>query len=316
MVRPGTLITGVALLLAGCRDAVPGTGHPALDEPLSKSKGLVAPTDLIAGQASLPHAFVIDARTMEAYRKGHIPGAVQLWRDALTRHDLPYPGMAAARDTVRHLLDSLGLQADQPVVVYDDRGGCDAARIWWLLIVYGHRHVQLLDGGWLRWTAEGRPTDTAVVVLPASGYRFPHVPDSTWVATMEEVERAHAGGVVLLDTRSEEEHTGAVLKQGALRPGTIPGSVHYDWGNAVAFDKNQCMKDADVLRDQLSSLGVGPEDTVITFCHSGVRSAHTAFMLTQVLGFKHVRNYGGSWTEWSHAAGMPVEVKVAHGDLP
>lgn len=271
--------------------------------------GVVRPDELkiwIDGDASV---FVMDVRPIGSYQQGHIPGAVQAWRDAFTRNDLPYTGMSATPETVRQLLDSLGLQPDQHVVVYDDRGGCDAARLWWLLKVRGHRKVSVLDGGIPHWRALGYPVSMDWVKYKASGYAFPDPSDSSLVATLDDVVSmtgSHRG--VLLDTRSDLEHTGAEMKHGAFRAGTIPGSILYDWGNAVAFDKDQCLKDTSELRQQLMALGVHPTDTVITFCHSGVRSAHTTFVLTQLLGMKNVRNYGGSWTEWSYHRELPVQL--------
>ncbi|MCB0781405.1 MAG: sulfurtransferase [Flavobacteriales bacterium] len=268
---------------------------------------LVEPAELHRWNATDTPAFVLDVRPITSYHHGHIPDAIQVWRDAFTRNDLPYSGMSATRETIQHLLDSLGLKAGQQVVVYDDRGGCDAARVWWLLKVHGHRKVALLNGGIPRWRTEGLPVTLKWVRTKPSGYVFPDPVDSSLVATLEHVKRAvEDGRGVLLDTRSRNEFSGAERKEGAFRAGTIPGSVLYDWGNAVAFDKDKILKDAGALQYDLAALGIQPDDTVITFGHSGVRSAHTTYVLTAVLGMKNVRNYDGSWTEWSYHDKLPV----------
>lgn len=276
--------------------------------PLPATNDLVECEEVVDKLASGNSLFLLDVRPIAAYHQGHIPGAVHVWRDAFTRDDLPYSGMAATRETIQHLLDSLGLRPEQQVVVYDDRGGCDAARLWWLLRVNGHRHVSLLNGGIPNWRAKGHPLSMEWVKTQSSGYLLPFGMDSSLVATIEEVERFSGSRQnVLLDTRSEMEYSGAEMKPGAFRAGTIPGSVHFDWGNAVSFDTDHCIKDTVLLKQQLAALGIDREDTVITFCHSGVRSAHTTFVLTQLLGMKNVRNYDGSWTEWSYHSELPLE---------
>ncbi len=305
MVRPGTL-SAIAALVLGC--AGPNAERNAeVVQPVHAVQDLIEPSELFEWNATDTPTFVLDVRPIRSYHQGHIPGAVQIWRDAFTRSDLPYSGMSATRGIIEHLLDSLGLRSDQQVVVYDDRGGCDAARVWWLLKVHGHRKVALLNGGIPRWRAEGFPVTLKWVRTKPSGYAFPDPVDSTLVATLDMVKGTMASKRgVLLDTRSRKEYSGAEMKQGAFRPGTIPGSVLYDWGNAVAFDKDQVLKDTASLRYDLAALGIQPDDTVITFCHSGVRSAHTTFVLSAVLGMNNVRNYDGSWTEWSYHSELPV----------
>jgi len=300
MVRSETLILGAIGLLVGCT-------RPVKDAPLDvvgTTQGLVEPADLKGWIDAGTPVFAIDVRPVASYKQGHIPGAVQLWRDAFTRTDLPFSGMATSREHMRHLLDSLGLRPEQHVVVYDDRGGCDAARVWWLLKVYGHTEVSLLNGGIPHWRSIGYPVALEWVGTTPSGYRFPDPVDSSLVATLDDVKGRHG---ILLDTRSLSEHSGSEMKQGAFRAGSIPGSILFDWGHAVDFDKEQCLKDTAILRQQLEALGVHYADTVITYCHSGVRSAHTTFVLTQVFGMKNVRNYDGSWTEWSYHTELPIE---------
>jgi thiosulfate/3-mercaptopyruvate sulfurtransferase len=299
-------LIAITALLLGC--GTPSAVPPAKEVTSVRDvQDLLDPAELFAWNASDTPAFVLDVRPITSYHHGHIPGAVQVWRDAFNRSDLPYSGMSATRETIEHLLDSLGLHADQQVVVYDDRGGCDAARVWWLLKVHGHRNVALLNGGIPRWRAEGLPVTLKWVRTKPSGYALPDPVDSSLVATLEMVKSlANDTSGTLLDTRSHIEHSGAEMKHGAFRSGTIPGSVSYDWGNAVAFERNDVVKDAASLWNDLAALGIEPHDTVITFCHSGVRSAHTTFVLSAVLGMKNVRNYDGSWTEWSYHNELPV----------
>jgi len=300
MVRLDALILAVIWLLVGCQQQA----KDALVDVVGTAQGLVEPTELKGWIDAGSSVFIMDVRPIASYKQGHIPGSFQLWRNAYTRNDLPYSGMAIQREYFRKLLDSLGLRAEHHVVVYDDRGGCDAARVWWLLNVYGHKSVSLLNGGIPHWRSKQYPVALEWVGTSPSGYTFPDQVDSCLVATLDDVKGQHG---ILLDTRSEMEHSGAEMKEGAFRAGCIPGSILFDWGNAVDFDKAQCLKDPAHLRQQLEALGIHQDDPVITYCHSGVRSAHTTFVLSQVLGMKNVRNYDGSWTEWSYHNELPIE---------
>lgn len=246
------------------------------------------------------------------YARGHLPGAHRIWRTDIESRDYPYGGMAAPAEAVRALLDSIGLRSGQQVVVYDDVGGCDAARLWWLLRFYGHEQVALLDGGPNTWVQDGEALTTAVPVAgPATGFSFDGVRDLSLLASVEDVQHAAENGVLLLDTRTEDEHTGRRKKPGAARAGRIPNSLHYNWGNAVDLEGSGRIKSTADLAWDLRQAGLDFESPVITYCHTGVRSAHTTFVLREILGFPSASNYDGSWTEWSHLPALPAE-----SDLP
>jgi thiosulfate/3-mercaptopyruvate sulfurtransferase len=109
--------------------------------------------------------------------------------------------------------------------------------------------------------------------------------------------------VVIIDTRTAEEFLGEKHKSGAARPGRIPRAINHDWANCVQFDKDLRFKSLKDIHWEMTSQGLADRDTpIIVYCHSGVRSSHSAFVLREILGYTNVKNYDGSWTEWSHLA--------------
>lgn len=252
-------------------------------------------------------AVLIDVRKDADYASGHLPGARQIWRNDIESTAYPYGGMAADAERMQAVMDSLGVRPGQRIVVYDGVGGCDAARLWWLLQVYGHDEVVLLDGGPKAWLHGGDALETSLPEAPArSGFQFTSAPEPELLATVTDVQAAAANGVTLIDTRTSDEHSGRRMKRGAVRAGRIPQSVHYNWGNAVDLNGISTMKSVNDLRWDLEQAGVDVNAPLITYCHTGVRSAHTTFVLRELLGATNVSNYDGSWTEWSHLEHLPL----------
>lgn len=245
---------------------------------------------------------LIDVRELEDYLNGHIPGAFQLWRDDIQSADYPYEGMALEAEALAEKLSHFGATHQTYVVVYDGVGGCDAARLWWLLKLYGHERVSLLNGGWQAWQFDGHPAEEAETPMPNPGqFTYQGEPHTSLAISRDELQLLMASDQVLvLDTRSLEEHNGEMVKPGAYSGGHIPGSVHFDWGRSVEMDGAFSLRPTDVLLASLAEVGVTPDKKIITYCHSGVRSAHTTFVLKELLGFPDVANYDGSWTEWSY----------------
>ena len=246
---------------------------------------------------------------MQAYRAGHVPGALGWkWKDMLwDSHMREFPGPEAFASR----LGAEGIGNDTTVVFYgeDIQFGIYA---WWALRYCGHTDVRLLDGGRNRWQAEGRPlvTDTPPRA-PAVSYRP--------VARREEM-RTHRdavlaslgdGHTVILDARSPEEYNGKRVggpggpDVGAVRYGRIPGARPLYYADLLNPDKS--FKHAVELAPLVEALGVGPKQEVITYCRMSHRATVVHFALTELLGFKYVRVYDGSWTEWGNLVGVPVE---------
>jgi len=203
-----------------------------------------------------------------------------------------------------------GITNDTIVVLYGDMDNWFAAYAFWLLKYYGHEDARLMNGGRKKWLAEGRPLTEEVPSYPATNYRV-QSPAANLRALRDAVAR-HIGqeGAALVDVRSPDEYSGKLLapanlpQEGAQRGGHIPGAVNIPWGRAVNLDGT--FKSADELRELYTSHGITPDKDVIAYCRIGERSSHTWFVLKYLLGYPHVRNYDGSWTEWGSAIGVPI----------
>jgi thiosulfate/3-mercaptopyruvate sulfurtransferase len=196
------------------------------------------------------------------------------------------------------------------VILYGDNNNWFAAYAFWLFSIYGHEKLYLMDGGRKKWLAEGRPLTTDVPRYPRTRYQAEE-PDWTLRAYSAQVMQAIGNPqVALVDVRSPQEFTGEVIApsgmtETAQRGGHIPGAVNIPWAQAVNEDGT--FKTVDELRALYASKGVTPDKEVIAYCRIGERSSHTWFVLRHLLGYPHVRNYDGSWTEWGNLVGAPIE---------
>ena len=244
-----------------------------------------------------------------AYGSGHIPGAVGWdWRVDLQRHpvrDIPN------QEEWEALLSRSGIGNDDLVVLYGDNNNWFAAFAYWLFKLYGHEDVCLMNGGRAKWIAEGRElTGDPATPIPT---RYVAQPANLLLRVFHDEVVAVVGRspVALVDVRSPKEYSGELLapenlpQEGAQRGGHIPGARNIPWATAVAEDG--AFRPASELRAIYGAQGITPEKTTIACCRIGERSAHTWFVLRELLGFPDVRNYDGSWTKWGSMIGAPIE---------
>ena len=245
----------------------------------------------------------------DLYDEGHIPGAVKLhWRD-----DLQDP---VERDIVEQvafeeLMASRGIGNDTTVVLYGDKNNWFAAYAYWYLKVYGHEDVRILDGGRQKWIDEGRELTTDVPAPAAASYSAKPADES--IRARRDVVLAGLGdaGRALVDVRSPQEFSGELMappgyeQEGASRTGHIPTAQSIPWAQAVRDDGT--FKSPDELRELYGGKGVTPDKEVVAYCRIGERSAHTWFVLRELLGYPDVKNYDGSWTEWENLVDVPIE---------
>jgi thiosulfate/3-mercaptopyruvate sulfurtransferase len=263
-------------------------------------RGYVKKTDLGGGRQSAEY---LPAR--EEYDGAHVPGAVFVdWTRDITDPDDPVPAQVAPPDRFAGLMGSLGIGDGTHVVVYDHAGGQFATRLWWALTYYGHDRVSVLDGGWNKWTAEGRPT-TAEVPDPAPATFTPKTRPG-WRREAEGVLSAsRAGEALVLDARDEGQYTGAVTR-GEGRAGHVPGARHLHADGLFGPD-GTFLSDED-LEEKLREAGV-PEDReapVVAYCNGGVAATVPLFALHR-LGYRNLANYDGSWNEWGAREDLPAE---------
>lgn len=243
------------------------------------------------------------------YAEGHIPGAIGFnWQtDLQNQLERNFLGPEAFAE----LMGSRGISNDHTVVLYGDRNNWFAAYTYWYFRYYDHRNVRLVNGPREKWIAEGRNTVTEAPVYPAATFSV-QSKDCTIRALRDEVSAALGTATNLVDVRSPQEFAGSVIspagyeQEGAQRGGHIPGAASVPWSQAVNEDGT--FKSADELRGLYTSKGVISDgDPIIAYCRIGERSAHTWFVLHELLGEENVKNYDGSWTEWGSLVGAPIE---------
>jgi thiosulfate/3-mercaptopyruvate sulfurtransferase len=211
------------------------------------------------------------------------------------------------------LFGSRGVSNDHTIVLYGDRNNWFAAYTYWYLNYYGHDKVRLMNGPREKWISEGRPTTTDVPSHEPQSFTA-EAGDDAIRARREEVLEALGGGTKLVDVRSPQEFSGELIamagyeQEGAQRAGHIPGAASVPWAQAVQEDGT--FKSAEDLRELYSAKGVLNGGDIIAYCRIGERSAHTWFVLHELLGEGKVKNYDGSWTEWGNLVDVPIEKDV------
>jgi len=256
-----------------------------------------------------PNVKILDFRKKKNYLDGHIEGARHLWRSDIEDTLGPYGGMMASKEIIERLMGRLGVKNIDTLVIYDDRGSCDAVRLWWILQNYDFHNVKILNGGIDAWKAMKEKVDTVVTIIEPTVFKLAEVASNNMLATKEEVIHAASlsSNTMILDTRTRDEYSGKRQKKGASKGGRIPSSRFINWEDAVNFDDQKKLKSIEELQYIYGQLDLAKSDTVIVYCHSGVRSAHTTFVLKELLGYKNVKNYDGSWIEWSYFDELPFE---------
>ena len=243
-----------------------------------------------------------------AYEQSHLPGAVGWdWTSQLSdgiRRDI------AGRAELSRLLSGSGIGPDTHIVVYGDNNNWFAAWAYWQLKLHGVEKVSLLNGGRKYWLDNDLPLSVDVPAYAATGIELPAADFALRAFYGDILDRIGDEELALVDVRSPAEFNGEVIAppgmtETAQRAGHIPGATSAPWAQTVNEDGT--FKSADALREHYAAKGVTADKDIVAYCRIGERSSHSWYVLHELLGYKRVRNYDGSWTEWGSMIGVPIE---------
>ena len=279
-----------------------------------EAKGYVRPEVLVDCDWVAAHRSDANVKLVEvdvdtnAYDEGHIAGAVAWnWTSQLNdqlRRDIP------SQADLEKLLGQSGISNGDTIVLYGDNNNWFAAFAFWILKLYGHDDVRLMDGGRKKWVQDGRELTKQEETPQAATYSAKPADLSLRANVTEVLKQIEAGGTQLVDVRSPAEFTGEVIAppgmtETAQRGGHIPGAKNIPWAQAVNEDGT--FKDRESLSTLYGGKGIAGEQPVIAYCRIGERSSHTWFVLQYLLGYENCKNYDGSWTEYGSMVGVPIE---------
>jgi thiosulfate/3-mercaptopyruvate sulfurtransferase len=262
-------------------------------------------TEWLSDSLSKGNLRIIDIRgSVRDYWQGHIPGAVYFNPEVIRLADNGVPVKLMPPEALAIMLGKMGVNEKTLIVVYAEQNDFKAPYLIWALDYLGHPSAAILEGGFGKWQKEERSVTQDYPKITPVEYPLPLKLHLEVRAKLEEVKKVvSSGGAVLLDVRPTEMYTGE--KGDWKRKGHIKGAINHFWGEDLNQDGT--WKSKEDLKKAYEELGATPDKLIITSCGQGQMSAHTYFTLKYILGYPQVKNYDGSFNEWSNIEELPVE---------
>jgi thiosulfate/3-mercaptopyruvate sulfurtransferase len=312
------------VLIASCNQDKEKLTHYSASKDDISAKQLVSVQEAHAmlSDSLQEKPILIQVSKKDAYLKEHIPQAHNIWRPqySSSRND-SVTGLMATREQLESLLQSLGVNSNSVLLVYDTKGSVDAMRFCWVLELYGFDNYKIMNGGLTHWKQMNYPISTEIPESPSpSDFKLPgNMNKSSYVEFQEVLKAINNEAYLLIDTREDYEYLGQPFisgdklynyKKGAFERGRIPGAIHLNWSEFADLNNDHRIKSEKDLRYILDQKEISKDKKIIVYCQSGSRSSHTSFILREILGYPDVKNYDGSWIEWSYYASKDPDVPV------
>ena len=296
-----------------CQDKSEITAYNLI-EPIEANNLLIdAPKDYIPVQISKAGVF----------SKGHLLNAQNIWRpDYGSDNTKPFSGLIPTKEKLQRLLQTLGFKKGKTLLLYDAKANVDALRFAWVLNLYGFDHFKIINGGLVYWKKLGLPISSkSTKPQRKTVYQLENNFDHSIIVSFKEVLSATKDtNTLLIDNREDYEYKGMPFifkeevlpfKKGAFERGSIPSAIHLNWSQLADLNGDHRIKSEKDLRHDLKQQGIDPNKNIILYCHSGSRTSHTFYVLKHVLGYEKVKNYDGSWIEWSYNHSKDSTIPIA-----
>jgi len=301
----------ISLLLLSCNSDSSIINNSETKDDISSTK-LINPKALSDLMGNSDNYRLIQVSPKAIYDNEHLSNAFQLWRPEYgADSETPYGGMKASRSKMQALLRQLGVTAETTLILYDAKANVDALRLAWVLSYYGYENYKVINGGLQYCKQAGLAITKSIPPRPTeSDYNLTSSIASNSLADFHQVMAAIKDtSTLIVDTREDYEFLGQPFisndsihreKKGAATYGSIPSAIHLNWSELADLDVDHRIKAKKDLQYNLSRVGITPDKKIILYCQSGSRTTHTYFVLKEILGYPNVKNYDGSWIEWSH----------------
>ena len=247
---------------------------------------------------------LIDMSDDTQFQRFHIPGATHLPYSAINTRNKQGVSLSAGKDHIIKILGLLGIKSEHHIVIYDDMGGLHAGRLFWELEKLGHKNISLVDGGLVKWILSGKKVTAKTQKIKPVQYSANTKSGRNNISTIDDILKSSFNDKnILLDVRSKDEYVGHPRYP---RTGHIPNAKWLEWSEAVNFEDAFKLKNKTILKKQIKNIGITKLDTPITlYCQSAHRASQSYFTLRQ-LGFKNVKIYDGSMSEYSKIKSAPL----------